>query len=336
MDNERQLKMEFGRALDEVLPPVPWLEAAVTEDLRKRRARQSVVRTSGRQQKSNRLPRSAMQLAAGLLVLMVAAAAAVAFAALRYHAPQSEPADAISIEAYQRMLSLDDGMLNVSRDDSCVTLQSTCPASGRPLRIALQRWLDDLNGSEPPARFAVIDSQMRSHLAASISLLDAVSLAYQAQDVNGLLLANQAAANQQHWLDIAASSIQESQPGTAASYISSIGAAYQTFGGCAACQSLIAAVDCTDIKSWSCEYAVIRAIAPVEALEIAPVRVSTPSSLAAKDARLQSDLAQADTGVLAIATASVTGDQAAFNAGRLMLQQALLAINADIGGIVGA
>jgi hypothetical protein len=71
-------------------------------------------------------------------------------------------------------------------------------------------------------------------------------------------------------------------------------------------------------------------------LEIAPVRVSTPSSLAAQDARLQSDLAQADTGVLAIATARVTGDQAAFDAGRLMLQQALLAINADVAALVGA
>jgi hypothetical protein len=336
VDNERQLKMEFGRALDEVLPPAPWLEAAVTEDLRKRRARKSVVRTSGRQEESNWLPRPAMQLAAGLLVLMLAAAAAVTFAALRYHAPQSEPAGSISIEAYQRMLSLDDALLNVSRDNNCADLQSVCPAPPGPLASVLQRWLDDLNRSDPPARFAVIDSQMRSHLAASISLLDAVSIAYQAQDENGLLLANQAAANQQHWLDIAASSIKESQLGTAASYISSIGAAYQTFGGCAACQSLIAAVDCTDIKSWSCEYAVIRAIAPVEALEIAPVRVSTPSSLAAQDARLQSDLAEADTGVLAIATARVTGDQAAFDAGRLMLQQALLAINVDIAHVLNA
>lgn len=336
MDNERQLKMEFGRALDEVLPPAPWLEAAVTEDLRKRRSRRSVVRTSGTHQKSNWLPRPAMQLAAGLLVLMLAAAAVVTFAALRYHAPQSEPAGAISIEAYQRMLSFDDALLNVSRDNNCADLQSVCPAPPGPLATALQRWLDDLNRSDPPARFAVIDVQLRRHIAANIADLDAVFLAYQTRDENGLLLANQAAANQQHWLDIAASSIKESQPGTAASYVSSIGAAYQTFGGCAACQSLIAAVDCTDIKSWSCEYAVIRAVAPVEALEIAPVRVSTPPSLSAQDTRLQKDLAQADTAVLAIATARVTGDQTAFNAGRLMLQQALLAINADVAGLVGA
>jgi hypothetical protein len=52
--------------------------------------------------------------------------------------------------------------------------------------------------------------------------------------------------------------------------------------------------------------------------------------------RLQNDLAQADTAVLAVADAQLRGDQAAFNAGRLSLQHALPAINADVAGILGS
>jgi hypothetical protein len=63
--------------------------------------------------------------------------------------------------------------------------------------------------------------------------------------------------------------------------------------------------------------------------------VAAPSSLAAQDARLQKDLAQADTGVLAITKAELTGDQAGFDGGRLLLRQALPAINADIASILG-
>lgn len=37
MDNERDLRNEFHIALDAVLPPVPWLEAAVRRDLRRQR-----------------------------------------------------------------------------------------------------------------------------------------------------------------------------------------------------------------------------------------------------------------------------------------------------------
>jgi hypothetical protein len=334
VDNERLLRNEFRRALDEVLPPAPWLETAVAEDLRQRRSRGSVDSSPGIQQRSKSSPRRPMQLVAGLLVLMLAAAAVVTLVELRIHGPQSEPAGAVSIEAYQKMMSRDDGLLNVSRDNNCSDLQSACPGSGRPVTIALQRWLDDLNRSEPPAKFAVIDTQMRRHLAAAISDLDAAFLAYQARDENGLLLTYQAVASQVHWLDISAKNIAESESGTAATYIASVRVAYQTFDGCAGCQSLIAVADCMDIRSWSCEYAVIRAAATVGALEIAPVRVSAPPSLSAQDARLQNDLAQADDGVLAMATARVTGEQAAFDAGRLMLQQALLAINADIARVL--
>ena len=334
MDNERQLKNEFRRALDEVLPPVPWLEAAIAEDLRKRRSGGPVDRRPGVQRRSDWPSRPAMQLAASVLIVLLAAATVVTFV-MRHSGPQTAPAGPLSIEAYQSIMRRDDGLLNITRSNNCTSLDTTCPAPGPPVITALQRWLDDLNRAEPPARFAVIDVQLRRHLAANISDLHAVFARYQAQDEYGLLLANEVASTQGHWIDDVASSIASSQPGTAAAYLASARVAYQDFGGCAACQALIDQVNCSGMQTTSCEYDLIYAVGEIERFQMAPVRVAAPSSLAAQDSRLQTDLAQVDNAVLAMATAQATGDQAAFNAGRLLLQQALPALKGDSAGIVG-
>jgi len=331
------MRIELRRALDEVLPPVPWLEATVAQDLRKRRSSRSVDTSASQSHRGTRaFNRPLIQLAATVLVVVLAAAAGAMYLELRNLGPRNAPANRLSIEAYQKMVSRDDGLVIVARNDDCSTLQSACPANGKPMLTAVQYWLDDLNRSEPPARFVVIDARLRLHLAANISDLNAVFAAYYAQDQSALERANQAVTNQQHWLGEVASSIADSQPGTASAYISSVRVADQNFGGCAACLSLVDQVDCAQIESTNCEYGVIYAIRAIQAFEVAPVRVSAPSSLAAQDQRLQNDLAQVDTIVFAMSTAQVTGDQAAFDAGRLSLRPALLAIRGDISGITGA
>ncbi len=97
MDNERELRTAFRRALDDVLPPVPWLEAAVTEDQRRRRARRSVDGSlSKTQPRRTVLPRPVIQFAAGVLILVLAAATVVTFFELRHTAQQSAPAGTIA------------------------------------------------------------------------------------------------------------------------------------------------------------------------------------------------------------------------------------------------
>jgi hypothetical protein len=97
VDNDRALKNAFRRALDDVLPPVPWLEAAVTEDLRARSGRRSVDgNPSKTQPRRMAWPGPAIQLAAGVLILVLTAAAVVTFLELRYSAPWSAPAGAIT------------------------------------------------------------------------------------------------------------------------------------------------------------------------------------------------------------------------------------------------
>jgi hypothetical protein len=338
VDSERALKIELRQALDEVLPPAPWLEAAVTEDLRKRRGIRVLDRGAGKSpQRQAAWPRGATQLAAGVLILVVAAAALAAFLELRYLGPRSAPA-AMDLTAYQAMVGRDVSRVESADDGiSCTTLQSTCPAPGKPVLNAYQRFLNDLNASEPPAKFAVIDGVMRRHLEAAISDLNGVYAAYRALDQDGLTRAIYLLQAQWEWLKTIASGVSESHEGTVATYIDSVRAGKQGLATCDSCQMLqrTGSGDCTGIQTLVCEGDVVFAKLDIESLEAAMVRVAAPPSLAAQDGLLQRDLAQADAGVLAMANAQLTGNQAGFNAGQQLLEQALPAADADLAGILG-
>lgn len=77
---DRNLRIAFHRALDEIAPPAPWLMATVVEDLRQRRAPRSMVRRTGRS-------RNRLAFAAGLVMVLFAAAVAAAFIAAHLHVP---------------------------------------------------------------------------------------------------------------------------------------------------------------------------------------------------------------------------------------------------------
>lgn len=339
MDSERALKIELRQALDEVLPPAPWLEAAVRDDLRKRRADRSVDRGPGKSQLRRMLwPRKAMQLAAGVVIVVLVAAAAAALLDLRYRATHVAPA-AMDVTAYQAMVVRDtDRLVSTGDGLACSTLQSTCPLPGRPLQTAYQQFLNDLKGSEPPARFAVIDAQLRLHLAAAISDLNGMVSAYGAKDQTALDRGNYLLNAQGFSVGTIARSIAQSHEGTVAAYVESVRTANQNLALCTGCQPLerTGSVDCTPIQTVVCEADVVYAKVDVESVEAAVVSVAAPSPLAAQDALLQRDLARADSGLLAMSKAQLTNDQAGFDAGRLSLQQALPMVNADIAGILGA
>src|SRR4029077_8479667 len=143
---------------------------------------------------------------------------------------------------------------------------------------------------------------------------------------------------QDDWIHAIANSILQSHQGTAAMYIDSIRRGKQGSSTCDSCQPLvrIGSAECGSIQSVLCVVDVtVFAQGDVESLEAAVVNVAAPSSLAAQDALLQQDLARADTGVLDMAMAQLTGDQAGFDAGLRLLEQALPATDADIAGILG-
>jgi hypothetical protein len=88
VDSERGLRTEFRRALDDVLPPAPWLATTVREKLREERLRNSGLMGRWTSAITVRLPRLNPRLAAAVLVvLLVLAAAGVFFVA---HRPVSQ------------------------------------------------------------------------------------------------------------------------------------------------------------------------------------------------------------------------------------------------------
>jgi photosystem II stability/assembly factor-like uncharacterized protein len=93
VDSERELRSEFRRALDVVLPPAPRLEDTVIEAFHKhwqtRAEHQDVTTTPC---KRLGLPRPATQLAAGLLTLLVAFAAAGVLLAIHNSLLRNAPA----------------------------------------------------------------------------------------------------------------------------------------------------------------------------------------------------------------------------------------------------
>lgn len=334
MDNERTLKLELRHALDEVLPPAPWLEAAVRDDLLKRRASRSADRGLGPRMA---WPGRGMQIAAGMLTVVLAAATVAAILDLRYRAAHVAPA-AMDAPAYEAMVSRHiDQLVSAGNGVDCTTLQSRCPTPGWPVLTTYQRFLDDLNGSEPPARFAVVDAQMRRHLAAAISDLNGMFAAYAAKDQVALDRANYLESAQGNWVGTIGRAIAQSHEGSSAAYVESVRTASQSLALCTGCQplELTGSVDCTPIQTVVCEADVVYAKSDVESVEAALASVGAPSSLAAQDALLQRDLARADSGLLGMSNAQLTDDQAGFVAGRLLLQQALPAIDADLAGILG-
>lgn len=334
MDSEQTLRIELRRALDEVLPPAPWLEAAVRVDLRTRRSRSSVA--SGSHHGRRAWPRPPMQLAAGVLILAVAAAAVAAFLELRSFTPRSEPA-ALDLSAYQAMVSSDVNRVSYSGSGiDCTTVQSNCLGPGNQALGAFQRFLDDLNRSQPPTSLAVINGLMRRHLAAGIADLNGVFAAYAAKDQVALDRDNYLLNAQGEWMSAITTSISQSRQGTVASYIDSVRAGKQGMTACNGCRPLqLAGQDCAEIQTTLCEADVVYAKLDIETLESALVSVTAPSSLVGQDALLQRDLAQADAAVLALATAQLTGDQGGFSSSRVLLAQKLPAIDADLAGIVG-
>jgi hypothetical protein len=92
VDSERGLRTEFRRALDNVLPPAPWLPTAVHERLREERQKGSWRGGLRRLANGMRLPRSSPKVAAAFLIVVLALAALGAFIVAHSLVSRSVPA----------------------------------------------------------------------------------------------------------------------------------------------------------------------------------------------------------------------------------------------------
>jgi hypothetical protein len=288
-----------------------------------------------------RLPKMGLRLAAVMTVVVIAIAVAAAFVATHRVADRVSPADSDhAIAAYKLMLANDYIKVTTAAGTwTCSGSQfAACEAGASSMLPVANQWLNDLNRFQTPARFAVADAQLRRHIAAQNSRIDALIAASRAHDAAAVdrEMAVINGGTGAGWGTKMVSSIENSRQGTVATYVESVRWEKQGLDGCTACQDLAGQnqYSCAGSQASTCQDLVDIAARQVTSFQSAVVVIAAPSSLAAKDSRLQLDLANADNALVTMADALATGDQAGFNAGRTSYQRAIAAINRDAADIL--
>lgn len=276
------------------------------------------------------------RLAAGVALLVLVGAIVAAYLAAHNATTNRAPAGSgLTIAAYQDLVGADDTKANATWTGPCdTTVYTGCQGDATRALVALHQWLDDLNRSVPPARFLVVDAQLRLHISASISGLNALLAASQANDQNGIDRAYLLAAAGRGWTDAVVPSIVSSKQVSVAAYTNSVRAQSSSLTSCADCQVLTGQgqIDCSQNQDF-CQNLMDGADLQIASLQAAVVALAAPDSLSAQDTRLQQDLARADSAVIAMRASLSTGNQAGFDAGRITLRSTLAAVRVDAAAI---
>jgi hypothetical protein len=289
-------------------------------------------------------PKMGLRLAAVMTVVVLAIAAAAAFLAAHRVADNVGPADSgHAITAYKLAVSnANTKVQTLGASWSCNggSQLAACEADASRMLPVANQFVDDLNRVRVPARFAIAHAQLRVHVAAQDLRTEALLAASQAHDaaaVDRELAAIQGETGWA-WVQAMVSSIVSSRQGTAATYVESVRGEKATLESCSACQDLAGQnqYSCTGSQASTCQDLVTNIALEVKSFQDAVVRLTAPSSLTPKDNRLQRDLAQADTALIAMADALTAGDQAGFTAGRTSLQQAIPAISRDAADLLNS
>jgi hypothetical protein len=287
---------------------------------------------------ATRWSRMSFRLAAGLALIALTIAVIAALMVTHRSPTGGVPAGSgRSVAEYQKMISADYATAAATWSSPCdTTVHTGCQADASRAQVALQQWLDDLNRSEPPARFAVVDAQLRAHLSESLTGLNALLAAISAQNPAGIDRAYEVGLDGRQWTDAAVSGIQSSQQTDAAAYTASVRLESNALTSCSGCQELAGQTTtaCAQALAQSCEDLLAQAAIPMSGFQTALVEVAAPASLSAKDAQLQQDLALADTALIAMNETWLAGDSAGFDAGRTALQRALAAVNRDTASVL--
>jgi len=278
---------------------------------------------------------------AAVVTVAVIATALIAVLLVSHRPPVgSVPAAADpNVEAYQVLISSDYNKMASSTSNHCDTIQDTdCAAAVVPVVAALDKWVADLSSFPTPSRYAALDTQLRRHLSAAAAELNAAVAFQKANNQAGFDLAMNAALFERAWVDPTSSEIEGTYPTVAGSYHDAIRLAKLSLDACIngtpapndlACTALSSAQTCTSASAPNCESVVQGAAADVQTFLIGLVQNPAPSALTTKAAKLQTDLAAADTALLAITDALLHGDSAKAGAGRSAYTLAISAADDD-------
>jgi hypothetical protein len=342
--NEARIRERVRQAVGESRYP-PYLSSRIETEL-KNASPARLPRAFPRRGQSPWLlgMRRGGSLVAALLVVLLIAALVIGVQAWRNGGLFPQPAPAgktptITVKAYQAMVSADEQQFLITNNFSCSSFNdTTCLPKTAVADAATQKWLDDLNRSQPPARFVALNAVMRRHLALVLSDDATYIAAFKAADANGRKASTAAILAEMAVLERLAGDAAASSRGTAAAYAADVLLQWTVLFGCQACQPLVSQnlASCQASHAQSCIDDIAAARLKLETFMEDLVKVSAPDALVQKDGSLQLDLVTAYSALDAMETALSAGDQVAFEAGLAALGQALARVDADATSIAGS
>jgi hypothetical protein len=243
----------------------------------------------------------------------------------------------MSIQAYQKMVVNDNVAAGATYSDPCdIGKHSGCGADATRAIPVVQRWISDVSRPDIPTRFVVINAEMRQHLIQNLAAQRDLLAASQANDGPGMDRAFNDASYAAWWFGAVTPAVAASHQVDATTYTNLVGSETRTLDGCgAACGFTPTSASCAKGDGITCQYYLDTVGYSFASFQADLIKEAPPSSLASKDAKLQSDFAQADAVVIAAYPAVVANDQGAFNSAIAQLERIKVQIDQDAAKITG-
>jgi len=204
----------------------------------------------------------------------------------------------------------------------------------------LQKWVSDLSSFKTPVSFVAIDGELRRHVSEGVTELNAAVAFQRAHNENGFNLAMNSAYYERAWMDPAVFTIEGTYPKVAGSFRDAANLAKQGLEGCVnsspgpgdlACQRLSSTNEaCTGSAAQSCESDVQSAGTRLQEFVIGLTQNPAPSGLTANARQALPDLAAADSALVAITDALLSGDPVKVNASESAFASAIATASGDL------
>jgi hypothetical protein len=260
-----------------------------------------------------------LRVAAVLVVLAIALGAAIL--AIHFRPVGSTPAGPDpNVKAYQAMIKTDYDAIYVTGSQTCSSVDDTgCEATVSEAVSVRAKWLSDLKSFQTPARFAALDSILQRHLTDAIKYQNATLAAHRSGNVQDFIFAGEGGFYENEWLDPTVGAIAGSYPKVAGSYHDALALARQHIDACVSqapgpadlgCEHLYHPDVCANVGVQACATDAYSAAAQIQSFLISLLQNPAPTTLAAKDRKIQSDLAQIDADILAVTDGLLSGDTA--------------------------
>ena len=290
---------------------------------------------------STRWSKMGFKFAAGVALIALVAATAAAVIAIHNATSNSAPAGSrMSVSAYKALMQRLYVDPNTTWSNPCdETVHTGCLADATRSVPLLQHWLDGLDRANAPARFAIVDAELKQNLNRAISALTAMEADARAQNNSAVTRDYLIGLYTANWVSVIAPAIWTSQQVTASEYRDIVSATVvHQIEACIASCALFVSSDsgsCVTNGGTPCT-AMFDDVSGIYLTFLsALVQNAAPDSLSAKDARLQGDMAQADAVLLTMRLAVAANDQVGINSGVAQLKSITVHIEQDAVAITG-